>query len=265
MIDQVFLRLLIFVKNLTLRNKSTLASLLLLLVLFTRCASKADFVYLNGKTTVVETVAYEMKLQADDVISITVTSINPEITGPYNLQTGGTETTSGSPMSYLISKEGTIDFPILGSIAVGGLTRIATQNKIQDLLKEHIADAKVMVSLLNFKVTVLGEVNKPGTIQVPSERITILEAIGNAGDLSVFGKRKNILLIRERDGQTQTYRLDLTDPNLTASPHYYLAQNDVVYVEPNKTKINSSVVGPNITLGISAISLLITIIALTIR
>lgn len=242
-----------------------LASLLLVLVLFTSCASKSDFVYLNGKTEAVKIATYEMKLQADDVLMIAVTSINPEITVPYNLQTGGTETTGGKQLTYLISKEGTIHFPVIGAIALGGLTRIEAQNKIQLLLKEHIADANVIVRVMNFKVTVLGEVNKPGTIEVPSERITILEAIGNAGDLSVFGKRKNVLLIRERDGQTLTYRLDLTDPNLVASPYYYLAQNDVVYVEPNKTKINSSVVGPNITLGISAISLLITIVALTIR
>lgn len=243
----------------------SLASLLLVLVLFTGCASKSDFVYLNGKTEAVKNAAYEMKLQADDVVMIAVTSINPEITTPYNLQTGGSETSGGTQINYLISKEGTIDFPVLGTVAIGGLTRIEAQNKIQLLLKEHIADAKVIIRVMNFKVTVLGEVNKPGAIQVPSERITILEAIGNAGDLSIFGLRKNVLLIRERDGQTLTYRLDLTDPNLVASPYYYLAQNDVVYVEPSKTKINSSVVGPNITLGISAISLLITIIALTIR
>lgn len=247
------------------KNKFSLASLLLILVLFTSCVSKSKFVYLNGEAATAKTADYEMKLQADDVVLIVVTSINPEITVPYNLQSGGSETSVGTPMNYLISKEGAIDFPVIGTISIGGLTRIAAQDKIQNLLKEHIADAKVMLRVLNFKVTVLGEVNKPGPIQVASERITVLEAIGNAGDLSVFGKRKNILLIRERNGQTETHRLDLTDPNLTASPYYYLAQNDVIYVEPNKTKINGSAVGPNISLGFSAVSLLITIIALTIR
>lgn len=247
--------------------------MLVIVAALNSCASKSDFVYLNGTTATTKAADYEIKLQPDDVLLIVVSSVNPEIAIPYNLQTvtaqsnsnGGTGAGQQIQLSYLISKEGTIVFPVIGSITVGGLTRLEAQNKVQNALKEHIADATVLIKILNFKVTVLGEVTRPGAIQVPSERITILEALGNAGDLSVFGKRKNILLIRERDGQTQTHRLDLTDPNLMASPYYYLAQNDVIYVEPNKTKINSSVVGPNLTVGISAISLLITILALTTR
>ena len=244
---------------------------LLLLVLFTSCASKSDFIYLNGATPASKTVSSEMKLQPNDVLMIAVTSLNAEVAIPYNLQMISIETNTESArgeqkqLSYIISKEGVIDFPVIGAITIGGLTRIEAQNKIKNLLKEHIADASVIIRLLNFKVTVLGEVNRPGTIQVANERMTILEAIGNAGDLSVFGKRKNILLIREHEGQTQTHRLDLTSADLLTSPYYYLVQNDVIYVEPNKTKINSSAVGPNLTVGISAISLLITILALTTR
>ncbi|MBV2196059.1 MAG: SLBB domain-containing protein, partial [Flavobacterium sp.] len=149
--------------------------------------------------------------------------------------------------------------------SVAGLTRIEAQNKIQSILREHIADARVDIRIQNFKITVLGEVMRPGTINVSSERITILEALGMVGDLGIQGKRDNILLIREQDGQSITQRLDLRDPNLIQSPYYYLVQNDVIYVEPNKTKINSSGVGPNLTVGLTALSLLIGIISLTIR
>ena len=248
-----------------------LAFLLLSLLFLNSCASKSSIVYLNGPTNATNSADYEMRLQADDNLMIAVTSINPEITIPYNLQTLTLQTNSEigvgqqKQLSYLISKEGTINFPVLGVIHLGGLTRLEAQQKIQNLLKDHIADANVIIRVLNFKVTVLGEVTRPGPIQVATERITLLEALGSVGDLSVFGKRNNILLIRQRDGQTETHRLDLTDPNLIASPYYYLVQNDVVYVEPNKTKINSSVVGPNLTVGISALSLLITILALTTR
>ncbi|MFD2907234.1 polysaccharide biosynthesis/export family protein [Flavobacterium ardleyense] len=253
-------------------KKISLFTFMMLAVLFLNsCASKLDYVYLNGNSLPIKTSDYEIKLQADDVLMISVTSVNPEVALPYNLQVLNIQNDSDlgigqqTRLNYLITKEGTIEFPVLGTIDLKGLTRIEAQQKIRDLLIDHIADANVILKVMNFKITVLGEVNKPGTIQVKSERISVLEAIGSAGDLSIFGKRDNILLIRERDGQTITQRLDLTDINLISSPYYYLAQNDVLYVEPNKTKINSSAVGPNISIGISAISLLITIIALTTR
>ena len=178
-----------------------LAFLLLSLLFLNSCASKSSIVYLNGPTNATNSADYEMRLQADDNLMIAVTSINPEITIPYNLQTLTLQTNSEigvgqqKQLSYLISKEGTINFPVLGVIHLGGLTRLEAQQKIENLLKDHIADANVIIRVLNFKVTVLGEVTRPGPIQVATERITLLEALGRVGDLSVFGKRNNILLI----------------------------------------------------------------------
>lgn len=262
----------ITIKKIKLKRIYFITSLVLAALFLNSCASKSNIVYLNGAIEPVTTADHELKLQTDDVLMISVTSINPEVTIPYNLQTIAIQSTTSDlavgqqrQLTYLISKQGMIDFPVLGAIEIGGLTRVEAQNKIQTLLKDHIADANVILRVLNFKVTVLGEVNRPGPIQVSGERLTLFEAIASAGDLSVFGKRKNVLLIRERGGQTETHRLDLTDPNLINSPYYYLVQNDVLYVEPNKTKVNSSVVGPNLTVGISALSLVITIIALTTR
>lgn len=123
----------------------------------------------------------------------------------------------------------------------------------------------VTIRLINFKITVLGEVQKPGAYTVKSERITLLEALGMAGDLTIYGKRSNVLLIREQNGQKVTHRIDLTKSSFIDSPYYYLSQNDVLYVEPNGTKVNSSAIGPNLTVGISALSLIVTIIALTTR
>ena len=132
-------------------------------------------------------------------------------------------------------------------------------------MKDHVSDAVINFRILNFKVTVLGEVQKPGTYSVASERITLLEAIGMSGDLTIYGNRTNVLLIREKNGTKTMERIDLTKSDFLNSSAYYLSQNDVVYVEPNKTRINSSAIGPNLTVGISALSLIVTIIALTVK
>ena len=160
---------------------------------------------------------------------------------------------------------GNIEFPILGTIALGGLTETEAIAKMKSLLQDHIKDAVVTIRLLNFKVSVLGEVQKPGTYRIASERITLLEALGMSGDLTIYGNRSNVLVIREKNGTKTMERVDLTKSDFLNSTAYYLSQNDVVYVEPNKTKINSSAVGPNLTLAISALSLIVTIIALTVK
>jgi polysaccharide export outer membrane protein len=155
---------------------------------------------------------------------------------------------------------------MLGTIKVGGLTRIETTNKIKDLLKSgHISDPIVNVRLLNFKVSVLGEVSKPGVFSISGERVTLVEALALAGDLTIYGKRNSILLIREKNGVKTYEKIDITKTDFINSKNYYLSQNDVIYVEPNKTKLNSSAVGPNLTIGISALSLVVTILALTLK
>jgi polysaccharide export outer membrane protein len=252
--------------------KKHLYSLLLVLATLVSCSSPSKMVYLNSSGSIDSNVKFETTLQPDDQLLIIVSSENPEAASPYNLKTytysGSTENALAQErnQAYVIDKDGNIEFPMLGTIKIGGLTRIEIANKIKSLLiNGHISDPIVNVRLLNFKVSVLGEVAKPGMFSISGERITIIEALALAGDLTIYGKRNNILLIREKNG-TKTYeKIDITKTDFINSSNYYLSQNDVLYVEPNKTKINSSAVGPNLTIGISALSLVVTILALTIK
>ena len=251
--------------------KFTLVSLLLVVLITTSCASRKELVYLQSGSNTKELVSYEPVLQPDDVVMIVVSSENPEVAAPYNLKAitvqGDTENGIGTQrmQTYILDKEGKIEFPLLGTISLSGLTKTQAVAKLKELLKDHVNDAVINFRILNFKITVLGEVQKPGTYPVSSERITLLEAIGMSGDLTIYGNRTNVLLIREKNGTKTMERIDLTKSDFLNSSAYYLSQNDVVYVEPNKTRINSSAIGPNLTVGISALSLIVTIIALTVK
>jgi polysaccharide export outer membrane protein len=235
------------------------------------CVSKSKLLYVQENLASNKTNSFEIAIQPDDVLQISISSENPEVTIPYSMQAvimmSSRENAAEErrQISYLVDSNGMIDYPVLGKIKMAGLSKNQAVIHIQDLLKEHIKDAIVNIRILNFKLTVLGEVNKPGSFTIPSERITLLEALGQAGDLSIYGSRNNILILRENNGTTTTKRIDITKSDFINSEWYYLRQNDVVYVEPNKTRINASAVGPNITIGISALSLLVTIIALSTR
>lgn len=217
--------------------------------------------------------SYEPIIQPDDLLQIIVSAPNPELAVPYNLMSVGMISNPDSPGAggqqiqqlYLVDKDGTIPFAGLGTIKVGGMTRSQVIAMISEKLKTYINEPQINFRIANYKVTVEGEVNRPGVYKIATERITLLEALAQAGDLTVYGKRDNILVIREQEGKKTYARVDLTKADFFQSPYYYLAQNDVVYVEPNKTKINASAVGPNITVIFTGISLLITILALTIK
>lgn len=252
-------------------SKKITIIILFLSLLLVSCVSKQKMLYVQDNVSNNSDNSFELKLQPDDMLLINVTSENPEIAEPYNLKAvslqNNTEEDAATKrqLTYLIDKNGYVDFPIIGKIKIGGLTKEEATAEIQNILKDHVKDALVTIRLINFKITVLGEVQKPGAYTVKSERITLLEALGMAGDLTIYGKRSNVLLIREQNGQKVTHRIDLTKSSFIDSPYYYLSQNDVLYVEPNGTKVNSSAIGPNLTVGISALSLIVTIIALTTR
>jgi polysaccharide export outer membrane protein len=167
--------------------------------------------------------------------------------------------------SYLIDQDGNIDLAGIGKIKLAGLTRIEAEAKIKELLEKQLVNPNVNLRVINFKVSVIGEVEHPGSVKVVGDRITILEALSMAGDMTIYGKRKEVVVIREDEGVRSINTVDITDSNIVNSPFYYLNHNDVVYVKPNKTKVNSSVIGPNLTVAISAVSLLVTIIALSTR
>jgi polysaccharide biosynthesis/export protein len=240
--------------------------------LLNSCASRKDIAYLQNienKNPQETTINYEIKLHPDDMLSIIVSAENPELTVPFNLpqiqSNYSTENSQTGIKTYLIDKEGFIYFPILGKIHLADLTRIEANKKLVDLVAVHIKNPIVNIKILNYKVSVLGEVNRPGSFTVSSERITILEALSLAGDLTIFGRRDNIILIREKDGKKSYNKINLTNADFVESQFYYLTQNDMIIVEPNKTKMNASVFGPNIPVTISLLGVLTTIAVLIFR
>lgn len=237
------------------------------------CASRKKLVYFqqnSGDTTqITANRNFTPVFKTDDFLEIIVTGSDPEAVKPFNMpdivgnvpQAGYT---TGAPArnGYLIDARGTIDFPVIGKISLAGLNRMEATALIREKLDPYVGGPIVSIRILNFKVTVLGDVARPGTFQIPNERITLLEAIGLAGDLNISGVRKNVLVIRDTDGVKTETRVDLTSKDVFSSPVYYLHQNDVIYVQPNKAKINSSVVSASAGIILSVTSLIVTTIVL---
>lgn len=242
-------------------------------VIIVSCSSPKKFAILQDiNQSNSKTADFQAILQPDDLLMIIISTENPLISEPYNLtavnvSNGISEigVTQQRQLNYQIDQDGNIQMPNLGTVKAAGKTRNELVEHIKSLLVGKINNAVITVRILNFKISVQGEVNKPGTFPINSERITLFEALSMAGDLTIYGKRDNILIIREENGLKSFQKVDITNADFVNSPFYYLSQNDMIYVEPNKTRINSSVIGPNITVGISALSLIITIIALTTR
>ncbi|HEY6143556.1 MAG TPA: polysaccharide biosynthesis/export family protein [Flavobacterium sp.] len=256
--------------------KKTIPFFVIFLLLFS-CKSREEIVYyqnIDGLANKEKSNSYEIKIQPDDLLIIIVSADEPETAIPFNLTTVSvsSSTTSGvasatgsdSFQSYLVDANGTINFPILGKLKVGGLSRSEVLQLLSDKISKYVKNPIINLRLVNFKVSLQGEVVSPGTYHVSSDRITLIEAISMAKDLTIYGKRDNILIIREVDGVKSYNRVDITKADFINSPFYYLAQNDVVYVEPNKTKINGGAVGPNTGVIISITSLLITVITLIV-
>jgi len=237
--------------------------------LFYSCGSRKEIVYLQGIDELKNNIetSYTPILKSDDKLLISISSLDNTAVAPFNLflPSGGSSTDGSVLQAYLIAKDGSIEFPQLGKLHLAGLTRLQTIELLKEKLKPFVADAVVNIELLNFKISVLGEINNPGVYPIDSERITLLDAISKAGDLTVYGIRKNILVIRETEQGVDHYRVDLTSASLFDSPVYFLQQNDVVYIEPNQAKMNSSKNSSTTGIIFSATSLLVTVIALILR
>jgi len=216
--------------------------------LFASCGSRQNLVYFSDLP---DTVAYrvamgdveEPTVQPNDVLRITVNSLNAETNRLFNAGTiqsaeesryAGAEEGSVGQQGYLVNADGYISFPVLGQVQVEGLTRDQLRQKMVLLVSEYVKDPIINVRFTNFRITVVGEVRNPSTFTVPTERINIVEALGLAGDMTEFGKRDNVLLIREIGGKRTMVRLNLNDKETLNSPYFYLRQNDVVYVEPTR-------------------------------
>ncbi len=209
--------------------------------------------------------SYEIKIQPDDLLQISVYAEDPEIAKAFSLNTSSeTATAGGSGSVYLVDASGFINFPTLGKLKVSGLSRTDVLDLLNSRVSQYIKKPIISLRITNFKVSVQGEVNAPGSYPIASERITLIEALSMAKDLTVYGKRNNILIIREIDGVKSYNRVDITKAGFMNTPFYYLAQNDVVYVEPNQNKINGSAVGPSTGLIFSVMSILIALTTLII-
>jgi polysaccharide export outer membrane protein len=239
--------------------------LFLTLIFVSSCVSKKDMIYFQNDETISSEMHknYAPKIQTDDILNITVSAREPEAVIAYNLYQGGGQTTTTKPITYLVDNEGNITFPELGKLKVSGLTTNQLKEDLIERLEVFITNPIVTIRLENFRVSILGEVKSPGSYNLENEKVSIPEAIAMAGDLSIQGKRKNILLLRNTDGKVESIRLDLTDKSLFKSPYFYLAQNDIVYVEPNKAKVNSSAIGTTSSLISIATALLSLVLILT--
>jgi polysaccharide export outer membrane protein len=227
----------------------------------TSCASREDVVYFqNAKNfeTIVDTDTFTPKFKINDIVSIHVSTFDLSAVEPFNLEKGGGDDGRSQEIDYLIDEDGNIDYPVLGKIKLLGLSIEEAKELFKRKLSEYLSDPIINIRITNFRVSVLGEVNNSGTHTVSGERITILEAIGLAGDLTIKGRRDNVMVIRDFNGAKTYTRIDLTTKEAFNSPVYYLTQNDVIYVEPNKSAIISSSLDERTSIAISIASIVIT-------
>lgn len=201
---------------------------------------------------------YQIKIENDDLLSITVSSRDTILAQPFNRTPGG--------QGYIVNSSGDILFPVFGVLKAEGQTTadLAESIKARIIREGYIRDPAVAVKLLNFKISVMGEVNKPGVFPIASQRVTILEALSLAGDMSIYGRRDKVLVVREEDGQRDMHYLDVSSTEIFHSPYYYLRQNDVVYVEPNKARTAESEYNPRLPVILTAVSVVTSLISLII-
>ena len=244
------------------------------LLIFTGCTTQKKLAYFNTVTaSSAESINAQLKneradarILTDDRLSITVSALDPNAVAIYNLPfvsfaSPGSDQIYASPVlqSYLVNSQGNINFPVLGEIKLEGLTLTEAGNLIKNKLAEHVADPIVNIQFVNFRITVLGEVLRPGQYPVTNERVTILDALGLAGDMTAYGRRDNVLLTRNNNGKLEFARINLNSDEVFKSPYFYLQQNDVIYVEPNTVKSISS---QDIPLYLSSLSTLATLVTL---
>ena len=242
----------------------------------TSCVSHKELLYLNDlpadadmTDSIMNIGLSDLRIQPDDLLSITVSSYNLEASKPFNPEGNNMQSLAQAMQGannsvemltgYFVDTQGFIDFPVIGKVQVNRKTLSEAQDILYAKLKTYLKDVVVNIRYLNLKISVLGEVNRPGTIRLTNKRLTIFEAIGLAGDMTPYSNRSNVVLIREKNGRRNIKRINMQSASIFKSPYYYLQQNDVVYIEPNKTKVNtvadkSSRILSYVSVGISVIA-----------
>ena len=247
------------------------------LLLLSSCVSRKEIVYFQGldkaEITLKENQQNSLHIKQNDLLTISVSAPEQEAALPFNLpvigvpqggaELGGLSVNGRQQMqTYLVDSDGNIEFPVLGTVNVAGLNRQQLATKLKTEITEYVQDPIVNVRIVNFQVSVLGEVARPGTFDIRDEYLSLPKALGFAGDLTIYGRRDNVLVMREDNGEKIHEYLDLTDPNVINSPFYYLQQNDVVYVEPNGAQMQSASYNRNAGVYISIASVLISLAVL---
>ena len=252
-------------------TKSQLVVTLLALQLAVGCTSSRRLIYFQSPPLATDTLKTATRfvpvIQPGDIISVRVSSLSPEATTFFNpmatslpadrLLTPSTISSLPELSGYLVDPAGSIELPLIGKISISGLTTALAADRIRGQLKEYLKEPTVNVRNQNFRVSVRGEVAHPSLFTIPNERITLLEALSLAGDITIYGRRDNVLLIREENGQQSFIRLDLTSRDLFHSPYYYLHPNDVLYIEPGKARVaNADRTYQLLPIALSALSFL---------
>lgn len=249
------------------------------LLAVTSCKTPKNVAYIQNSDSIDYTRSeylYDARIMPKDILTITVNTVNPDASEPFNLiirntlRQGATIGTSGGSLqTYLVDNEGCIDFPVVGRLQVGGLTKSMCEKLIHDKIQRYMnaeENPVVTVRMSNYKISVIGEVNRPGMFTVGNEKINIFEALAQAGDLSIYGVRDRVKLIRENaKGRKEIHTISLNDANLVSSPYYYLQQNDIIYVEPNQVKARNSAIGTSTTIWISVTGALVSLASLIVN
>ena len=252
--------------------------MILLSFLLAACQSYKKVPYLQdveavNQATQQETL-YDAKIMPKDLLTIVVSCTSPELAAPFNLTIASPSnlsiqytTTQPVLQQYLVDNEGKISFPVLGALTVGGLTKKQAEQLIVDKLKPYMKENPIVtVRMVHYKISVIGEVARPGTFTISNEKVNLLEALAMAGDMTVYGLRDNVKLIREdANGKQQIVTLDLNNAETILSPYYWLQQNDIVYITPNKAKARNSDVGNSTSLWFSATSILVSVVSLLVN
>jgi polysaccharide export outer membrane protein len=252
-----------------------------ILLTITSCSSIKDIGYFQNnesdstKQSHTNYELYEARIKPKDMLSITIVSSEPEASRQYNLtvpqisEPNNSNALFAQPIlqTYLVDNNGTINFPVFGKLMVAGLNTKELEAIIQQKLQSAFAKEHPIVTIrfTNYSVSILGEVERPGKYNTSNERLTLFEGLALAGDMTIYGKRENVKVLRERtDGSKVFITVNLNDKHILNSPAYYLEQNDVVYVEPNSAKTRTSRVGSAESLGVSAFSILISMASLVV-
>lgn len=246
--------------------------LFFLISIFSSCGLRKNFVYFQGDQSDIKLTSTNIKIKEGDALGVKVFGCDQESLDFFNIpgsqlqvQNMGIYNPSLSLNSYTVDKDGFIDFPMVGRIKLIGLSINEASELIKEKLKSYITDPKVNVQILNFKVSVLGDVQNPGTFFISNDRISILEVVALAGDLQATAKRNNLLLVRLENGIYKEFRINLNKKDFVKSDVFYLQQNDIIYVEANQAKINSSKVSSSWSIAVTVASLVITTLNLISR